>query len=307
MIITLTNCNIYLVQNKHFLFMKILLIGHSIIDHILQRDIDFIYPGGIFYSAVGMNQISSKNDEIYLVTGYKSAKYSLFEKLYSRLNIDLSHELEKLPEVYLKFSDGKEREETYLNLSSQLSLDKISNLNSFDGILVNMITGFDISIDQLSEIRKNFHGIIYFDLHTLSRGIDENMNRVFRVVPNCESWLSNIDILQVNENEFWTIKNANGEKILNVVFENGVKILLLTKGALGADAFFKNNEVITKINVASKKIEVKNTIGCGDIFGAAFFYSYLCGENIKESLNIAVNTSGIFAGKTFEEKILEIK
>jgi hypothetical protein len=285
--------------------MKILLIGHSIIDHIFQGGVEVIYPGGIFYSALGMKQICSLNDEIYLATGYNSATFYLFKKIYSRTNIDYSFELEKLPEVYLILSEGKEREETYLNLSCQLSLDKILNLNSFDGILINMITGYDISLDQLTKLRKNFRGIIYFDLHTLSRGVDNKLNRYFRVVPNIENWLKKVDILQVNENEFRTIKNSTDDEILTFVFENGVKILVLTRGASGAEAFFKDSDMIKKIYVSSKKIDVKNTVGCGDIFGATFFYSYLCSENIESALKNAVQTSNDFASKTLVEK--EIK
>jgi len=44
---------------------------------------------------------------------------------------------------------------------------------------------------------------------------------------------------------------------------------------------------------------VKNKIGCGDIFGATFFYSYIGTHDIKQSLYIA-NKAGAYAASTSE-------
>ena len=49
----------------------------------------------------------------------------------------------------------------------------MKDLNKFDGIFINMITGFDINQKQIEDVRKKFKGLIYFDVHTLSRGVSE--------------------------------------------------------------------------------------------------------------------------------------
>jgi hypothetical protein len=46
-------------------------------------------------------------------------------------------------------------------------------LSGFNGIMINMISGFDITLEQLKTIRKNFSGPVYMDVHTFSRGVDK--------------------------------------------------------------------------------------------------------------------------------------
>jgi hypothetical protein len=56
--------------------MKILLIGHSIIDHIDEK----IKPGGIFYTLTGMTAVKRKGEDIYLFTGF-SERTKVISKL----------------------------------------------------------------------------------------------------------------------------------------------------------------------------------------------------------------------------------
>lgn len=274
--------------------MKILLIGHSIVDHIIEAGKEIIKPGGIFYSVLGMNSQKKNEDKIFLLTGWNKNSFHLFEKIFGGTEIIYSSAVDEMPEVFLKIYNDKEREENYKNLSSGLLIDKIKDWNQFDGILINMITGFDITLEQLQQIRKNYKGTIYFDLHTLSRGVDENMKREFRPVPKIEEWLANIDILQCNKNELLTIVENNDEKSsAQFVLSCGVKNLIVTKGAEGAVVYFKKENDVRKFFVDGEKVNTVNTIGCGDIFGAVFFYSYLCRGNLFDSLKLANHIAGI--------------
>ena len=87
----------------------------------------------------------------------------------------------------------------------------IGNLNLFDGILINMITGFDFNLEQIKEIRNVYKGLIYIDVHTLSRGLDKNLKREFRLIPFFNEWASSVDIIQVNESELRTISKKTDE------------------------------------------------------------------------------------------------
>lgn len=272
--------------------MKILVIGHSIIDKQKKGDSLKISPGGIYYSLLGLLSVKNLNDEISLLTGYNKSSFHLFENLYNRTNLDYANEIESLPEVLLEAPDDGERKETYLNLAGELEISKIDNWNYFDGILINMITGFDISLNKLKTIRNNFSGTIYFDLHTLSRGVDENLKREFRLIPNVYEWISNIDILQCNESELNTIAQKSDEKeIINFIFECGLKYLIITRGNKGAEIFYKKNMHIESIRKAAGDVYVVNKIGCGDIFGAVFFYNYLCFNDIAVSLEKALRAA----------------
>ena len=202
--------------------MNILLIGHSIIDHLEKSGKQTINPGGIYYNSLGLSAVKSCNDEIYLLTNLTKKNFSLFEKPYSKVNKDYITISDEMPEVILKIFDDRERDEIYTNTSSNLPITIIDNWEKFNGILINMITGFDISTDHIKMIRNNFNGLIYFDVLTLARGVDENLKREFRIIPEVEQWLINIDILQCNENELHSIFDFNEElsivkKYLNFV------------------------------------------------------------------------------------------
>ncbi len=275
--------------------MKILLVGHSIIDHFEETGDEISHPGGIFYSMLGINSVAKTGDEIFLLTGWNQNNFYLFKELYSRANLIYSNKLMEMPEVLLKTSGEGEREEIYKNLSTQLSNIQVDNWNQFDGILINMITGLDISIEQLQIIRKNFSGKIYFDVHTLSRGVDINNRREFRQIPKVEEWLTNIDILQCNENELNTIFADKMEsEIAKEIIGLGVEIVVITKGNKGACLYFNLNGKIETYIVHAEKVDAVNKIGCGDIFGAVFFYSYISTRDVNESLQRA-NIAGAAA------------
>jgi len=275
--------------------MKILLIGHSIIDHFIDEE-EKVKPGGIYYSALSLCSIKKPVDELFLLTSWNEKTFHLFEKVYSKTRIDFSNEVQVMPEVILDISNSEDRKEVYKNISVSLSTEKLTNLYLFDGLLINMITGFDITIGQLQELRAGYEGLIYFDLHTLSRGIDENMNRYFRPVPDVESWLKNIDILQCNESELKTIIEYNNEiESAEKILRLGPKILLITKGAKGAAAYFLKNNLLKEINQNAVQVNYINKVGCGDIFGAVFFYFYISTNDIELSLKKAVEAGSIAA------------
>ncbi len=282
--------------------MKILLIGHSIIDHIDNT----IKPGGIFYSFTGMNAVKDTADVIYLVTGINDRNKELFFNYYEA-NLDFAFNLDDMPEVFLRNFDDREREEVYKNISVELSMDKINDWHFFDGILINMITGFDISIDNIEKIRNAYKGLIYFDVHTLARGVDENMKRNFRPILQIEKWLVNIDILQCNESELTTIVDYKIEPAVEYILNTGVKILIVTKGENGVAAFYKGGNIVKQILLEAEKVIVKNKIGCGDIFGAVFFYSYLRGGNLEESLKKANKAAAITVANSAEKISFSIK
>ncbi len=278
--------------------MKILLIGHSIIDHFEELNGGISKPGGIFYSLLGILSLTGREDEIFLLTCRNENSFHLFEALYSRVNQTFINKVENMPEVILKTSGSGEREETYKNLSSRLTIDKVNNWNKFDGILINMITGFDITLDQLKTIRKDFRGTIYFDIHTLSRGVDTNMNRIFRPVPHIKEWLANIDILQCNENELKTIVQDKDEfYCAKEILQFGPQIIIVTKGEKGAQAYSLENGEIKSFFLNAERVDAVNKVGCGDIFGAVFFYSYISTRDVNNSLRLA-NKAGANAAAT---------
>ena len=272
--------------------MKILIIGHSVEDHIHQGNKETIKPGGIYYSALGMSKIISAQDEIHLVTDLQKSRAHLFSDVYDKILTSNISWVEAIPKVHLIIHDKEERTECYENISKNLDID-FGIHNGFDGILINMITGYDITLEQLKEIRRNFSGLIYLDVHSLSRGITENKTRVFRPINNFNDWAFCADFVQANQLEVKTLSNQENEiRISSEIVKHETKALVITKGDNGACVYFKQNEKIEHLSVSAEKVNTVNKVGCGDIFGSVFFYTYLKTKNIEESLVTANSAAG---------------
>ncbi len=271
--------------------MKLLVIGHSVLDFIKDSEADKISAGGIFYAVSALNRICNKDDEIFLCTQYDEESFKYFKPEYDKIKKDYLQKVEKIPRVHLNLFTDKERHEYYENITNNLKTD-FTDLKELDGILINMITGFDITLEQLCKIRDHYAGVIYIDVHTLSRGLGDNYKREFRRIPDFNNWAKNVDVIQVNQSELFTLSDRNTEvEIISEIFSYGVKILCVTKGDIGAKIYFKKSKEIISYFIAAQKIKNPNVIGCGDVFGASFFYSYIRNKNEIDSLNQAVALS----------------
>lgn len=288
--------------------MNILIIGHSVEDHIIFRDRkQEKKPGGIFYSAAAFNSFAEPNDNLFLLTSTEKPNYELFEKVYSRVNLEFTYYTEAIPKNHLMVFDDKERHEKYENITDKLKIG-ITDFSRFDGIYVNMITGFDISLEDATRIRKNFRGPMFMDVHTLSRGIEQNYVRNFRRIPQFEDWARAFDIIQVNENELLTLSSLSKEPdIAKYLFSLGVKVLIITKGEKGAGMYFMDNKEIIYTFLDAIDIVTVNRIGCGDMFGSVFFYYYLKTKDLRKSLELANLAAGYLASYAELKEIGKLK
>jgi hypothetical protein len=279
--------------------MKLLVIGHSVFDLINSDDIHSEGAGGIYYTISALNRIKSPGDEISLCSQYDEVTYHHFSDEFEKIEKSYLQKVDSIPHVHLNLNKISERHESYENITNSLLLE-YDNLNRFDGILINMITGFDISLNQLKQIRKNFNGKIFIDIHTLSRGLGANYKREFRPIPDFDDWAKNLDIIQANEHEIFTLSDKKNEmEIVEELFSNGVKIVCVTKGESGAIAYFNQCNQVSSYFVKTKKVDNANAIGCGDVFGAVFFYNYILSDDVKLSLELAVRSATLLLEKKF--------
>lgn len=277
--------------------MKILLIGHSVFDTISYSGKNISSPGGIFYSAQQLLKIHLPEDELFLCTQIDEKSREYFLPVYSKLKDAFIDKVDSIPSVRLLLDDKSERKEVYFNTTSKLNLDKI-NFSDFDAILINMITGTDINVNDLKIIRSQTSGIIFLDVHTLSRPMNQSGERIFSQIKNYEEWIRNIDVIQANENEFETLGLFSSElERVNSLFELGVKVILLTKGLKGSKVFIKKDDEIKSYFISAKKIDTTNTVGCGDTFGATFFYNYIRTQDVYYSISEAVTKTEEFITK----------
>jgi len=273
--------------------MKLLVIGHTVVDRIITGQDELIKPGGIYYSILALANFVEETDKVFLCSAVSKSSEYLFSDLYDKIRGEYISYTNKIPQVKLTLYNDKERDEQYSNVNQNLNVPA-EDLNNFDGILINMISGYDINLEQLRNIRSEYRGVIHFDVHSMARGLGKDMKRDFRRIPNFNEWAVNIDILQVNEEEFKTLSNKTIRiDVVREMFSYGIKIIILTKGEEGARVFAKNRESVESVFISSLKVKPTNYVGCGDVFGAVFFYNYIRNKDIPESLKIANAAGGI--------------
>lgn len=287
--------------------MNFLVIGHSVVDKIIEEKSISVKPGGIFYTVVSFLSQLNAEDKIFPCTSLDNENKKLFEKVYNQTEKDFIEFVDSIPKVELVVNKTGERDETYSKIIQHLHLPS-GELNNFEGILINMISGYDISIEQLKLLRKDFNGLIYFDVHTFSRGVDENMNRIFRRIINFNQWAECIDILQANESELLTLSDNTAEiNIVEELFSQGIKQVIITRAEKGATVYFKEHRKLKNFHQDAIGINVKNKIGCGDVFGAVYFYNYIKNKSVTLALEQANLFAGIAASLTSTEEFLNLK
>src|SRR3989304_6005211 len=222
--------------------MKLLVIGNSVVDTIDFNGEIKTKPGGIFYTVTALNNFKDNQDKISLVTALDEKHYLLFKDEYEKLDGKVFNYVESIPKVWLKVEKYSERHEKYENINQNLSFN-IKDFSKYDGILINMITGFDITLEQLKDIRENYE-----------------------------------------------------EAIINEVLDYGVKYLIVTLEEKGAKVFFKENNVLKNFHESAITVNIKNKVGCGDVFGAVFFYCYI--SQGYKSINKALQLANLAAGYT---------
>jgi sugar/nucleoside kinase (ribokinase family) len=275
--------------------MKLLVIGNSVIDRIKIGENTEIKPGGIYYTSIGLLNFLTAEDEVCLITKMGKKNFSLFEEAYKSFDLSKLEWVDKMASVGLVIHEDQERWEHYDSVPESLTLPADLDYEIYDGILINMINGVDISIDNLSTIRNNFEGPIYFDVHTLSRGVGKDNHRYFRKIPNAEKWFSLINIVQANENEILTFCESDDERyIAEWTLNLGVSYLIVTKGSKGVACYsFDENNSVRKDFYKAESVNPVNKVGCGDIFGATLFYNFLASGDIRESIKLANRAAGL--------------
>jgi sugar/nucleoside kinase (ribokinase family) len=287
--------------------MNFLVIGHSVIDRIFNKDSLSVKPGGIIYTVISLSAQVEPTDKIYLCSSIDNDNEELFKFIYDRVENKLIKKVKSIPTVELVINESGERKETYTKLAENLILP-VDNLNIFDGILINMITGYDLSLQQLNTLRKNYKGLIYFDVHTLSRGVNKELKRKFRRIKDFDLWAECIDILQANENELNTLSEKSKEaEIVKELIIRGIRQVIVTRSERGASVFYKENNVIKKIDKDAVKVNSVNKVGCGDVFGAVYFYNYIKNKNVDSALEQAVVSSGIATTYNNQKEFLSLK
>ncbi|MCX6164838.1 MAG: carbohydrate kinase family protein [Ignavibacteriae bacterium] len=289
--------------------MKYLVIGEPCVDLIHKADGEIIHSyGGILYSVISLAVLAGKEDLIYPVMNLGSDEYENITnilKRYPNIKLDgiykVSHPTRKVNLYYNMYNSGNSaRIETSTEPTYTIGYDSIEKfLRETDAILINMISGVDITLDTLKNIRKNFNGFIHIDIHNLVMKTNPDGTREHTNLEGWREWCSNTDTVQMNEFEITTLSKTKkieyevAEEIL-INMNNNVKGIIVTRGKNGISGFTKKEKSfggetfcdLDKDDVSAiENPHFVDSTGCGDVFAASFTLDFSKNENFKKSLH----------------------
>lgn len=274
--------------------MKITVIGHLCLDviHLPAEEggKEVQSFGGITYTLLTLANLVSPQDTILPVFGVGGDEYDEFMALLGRyptidrsgifrLNRPTNH-------VHLFYESNGQRVECSKEISDPIPFEKIKPFLSTDGVLINMVSGFDITLETLDLIRMEVRDRgtpIHFDFHSLTLGVDRNEKRFRRPLTDWRRWCFMINSIQMSEVEAHglTAERLDEPRLVNQLMPLMVNALIVTRDERGITLVEQHNKKLERHEIAGVPTQAVDPTGCGDVFGAAFLAHYLKEKNYR--------------------------
>ncbi len=290
--------------------MTITIIGHLCKDIVHlpgEKDVHEGSFGGIMFTLLTLANLMNERDCVQPVFGVGQADYeTLMEQLKPYKNIDVSGIFKfKGPtnQVQLFYQkDAKTRIECSQNISAPIPFNRIKPYLDGDGVLINMISGSDITLDTLGYIRMETReqGIpIHFDFHSLTLGTDQEFKRFRRPITDWRRWCFMLNSIQMSEEESLGLsaERYDEKTLTNHLMPLMVETLLITRGKRGVTVIVHDiHKKLTQKDIAGVSFgDTVDTTGCGDVFGAAFLYQYIKSKDSFVAAEFANKTAALNA------------
>ena len=311
--------------------MNYLVIGEPCVDIIHKANGEIVNSyGGILYSLISMAVLSKPADNIIPVMNIGEDEFENIMNILKKYPNIKTYGVNKVKhptrKVFLHYNLYNQDKSARVEISSEptYTLDYIQCENFFkmaDAVLVNMISGTDITIETLKKIRKNFSGFLHIDIHNVVMLTKPDGNRVHTHVDNWFEWCTNSDTVQMNEFEIATLsrEKLSEYKIAEEVLFNknhDTKGLIVTRGIDGVTGFSRKekqygNEKFYDLDhteiAAIENPHFVDSTGCGDVFASSFTLDYSINSDFKKSIHYANRMASLNSSLAGIDELYKLK
>jgi adenosine kinase len=209
-------------------------------------------------------------------------------------------------ENVITYTSSSTRVEKLTRRVPSLSIPDIQPFLGANAILVNFISGVDVSLETLKYIKAHKTGLLAVDVQSLSLDLKEDGTKFLRPIPQWREWLNHIDITKLNENEIKSLsedtdlaKEPYIQTALKLI-HLGVSVVLITLGPEGSQVIYRDRDKAVYF-YASPSVPVDKVVdptGCGDVFLSAFVAYYVKDPNVLRANLFAHAAASFNARKT---------
>ncbi len=182
---------------------------------------------------------------------------------------------------------GDRREEVEMRVAP-LSIDDLAGVPAARVVLVNMISGRDISPGTIAELRDRSSATFLLDIQALARSGDSP--RRPRRVPDWGEWSRLFDVVRGNEEEvaFFGDRPGDPPAAARAILAAGAARVLVTRGEKGARIFESGGEREEwgRDVPARPAPRAVDPTGCGDSFLAGVAAGIVLGAPFVEAVNL---------------------
>ena len=271
--------------------MKLLIIGHLSMGVVHTTDgAEREEAGGILRALGALSGLAGRGDAFTPVAGVTRKELpAMRERLEAMPGVQTDglyvHDT-PVHRVHYYYQNERDYVACTHELAPPIPFTKIKPNLDVHGILINMVSGVDITLDTLDEIRmavRHENIPVHLDLHSLTLGVNDRHERFRRPLADWRRWAFMIDTIQMNEEEVsgLTVEAMEEERAVGHILMLGVKGVLITRGARGVSVYMNEQKKVVRTDFAPPSLDPGGSVvGCGDMFGAAFVYHYVKNHNI---------------------------
>jgi sugar/nucleoside kinase (ribokinase family) len=295
--------------------LKFLIIGHLCVDvaHPLEGPESEAW-GGIAHAIATLGVLAGEgeNDTVVPVCGVGEAEQPAFLAWLGRFPaVELSGvyvSKEPTNKIHLYEQEGGVRVACARDIAPPVAFDRLKRFLNADGIMINMSSGFDITLESLDQIRMEVRAKgtpVHFDYHNLTMGVNRHGVRFRRPIPDWRRWAFMIPTVQLNEAELagLAMEPLTEQQTVGHLLTLGPKGVIVTRGERGATLFTNEHKKVARHDIAGiPAAETPDSTGLGDVFGAAFLYHYAGSSDLPAAAELANRAAALAAGRTRTER-----